>query len=325
MTVPESESDSSQSQSLQQFLSLQSRLEESSYQFVNGDDFALLRNHGPWRKGQAVWVCKSQGRQRTPELFLRARIVHDNNDNNNDDDNDNNRILVQYPGGSTYRVRREMLVPILEGASSSQQVEPTTNNTITAQESSSSLSSLLWNKKCSWIVVYPETNDYRRACVTHTDPNENFCEIGCAQGITCHRVQQQQSSHNNSNNNNDVQRTVVGIDKSESSIAIARQRYPECHFYLTDVLNRNTDAFAETTTGDDGGTTMPPPPHVLAVDIGGNRDLDPVLQTLERVLTQWQPRLVLVKSRALHHCIRQVQQMNQDGTSKENALGKDGF
>jgi len=286
---------------------------------VNGDVETKLFGACWWRRhGQAVWVCKSQGRRqrqttrerqeedtvennvqsprkRRPELFLRARILrvgssdpdpHEDEDNDSEGDgrpghiaesrNDDDRILVQYPAGSTYRVRRDMLVPILA----------------TSNES-------------NLVLAYLETNDYRRACVTHTGIDEHFLEIGCAQGVTCHRVQQTGSSGSSSNSNNTTAtRTVVGLDKSESPIATARERYPNCQFHTVDILSSSN--FTTFTN------LLAAPPDVVALDVNGNRELEAVLQCLEVVLRQWQPRLVLVKSRALFHCIKAKTNNNDD-------------
>jgi len=250
-----------------------------SYPFVAWDQV----DFGPWRNGQKVWVCKSKGRkksqhggtegfadarQRRPELFLRACIV--SVDNDVDD-----RILVQYPAGSTYRVRRDLLVPILDF------------DTVSSHN--------LHHNMTNLIVVYAEPNEYRRASVTHTGPNEDFLEIGCAQGVTCHRVHTTTSTTSTNNNKNAQRRAVVGLDKSESSIATARQRYPACHFLTADILEESNDP--------DDPVNRVAPPSVVALDVNGNRELEAVVQCLKAVLARWKPRLVLVKSRALYHCV----------------------
>ena len=297
-----------------------------TYRYVAGDQVSSLFATGAdadddccssscwWKEGRAVWVCKSQGQRRRrhqvktksepveknentgseeeeednwqqhqqpslrkmrrPELFLRARILHQ--DGAHSQEEEDGRILVRYPAGSTYRVRRELLVPILE--------DPHYQKII---------------------LVYAETNDYRRACVTHTGPMENFLEIGCAQGVTCHRVQQTSEctarnpaaddDDDDADDNNNNERAVMGLDKSDTSIATARQRYPRCRFLAADVLEPSSSfsLIMEQLV----------PPSVVAVDINGNREREAVLQCLEAVLAHWQPRLILVKSRALYHCV----------------------
>ena len=208
---------------------------------------------------------------RRPELFLRARILHQKEAQHPQEEEDG-RILVQYPAGSTYRVRRELLVPILE--------DP-------------------YYQKI--ILVYAETNDYRRACVTHTGPTESFFEIGWPGRHLSPRpadfralLLSTTAADDDDDADDDNERAVIGLDKSESSIATARQRYPKCRFLAADVLEPSSSSqIMEQLV----------PPSVVAVDINGNREREAVLQCLEAVLAHWQPRLILVKSRALYHCV----------------------
>jgi len=64
-----------------------------------------------------VWVLLSKGKGKgASELFRRARVRHDvpYSDPNPKHDNqqqDDPRVLVQYPSGSTYRVRSSSLLP----------------------------------------------------------------------------------------------------------------------------------------------------------------------------------------------------------------------
>lgn len=124
------------------------------------------------------------------------------------------------------------------------------------------------------VIVAAETSEYRRLCVIHT--LKSFLEIGCDYGVTVHRVfTQGQISQ------------VWGIDKSAESIAIARQNYPELPFYLGDVLSSECNWPPEIQ------------PEVVAIDINGNRELPAVQQCIQIILQRFQPRLMIVKSRAL--------------------------
>jgi hypothetical protein len=163
------------------------------------------------------------------------------------------RILVQYPKGSTYRVRQDHLIPILH------------DQTL---------------KDSRLVIVHAETASYRRACVIHgcVEPHESFCEIGCADGGTLHRLQKL----------NPLNR-IMGIDKSEESIQVARMRLPTCKFFCCDVLVIWPIELTEFQ------------PTVVGIDINGNRELDAVLECLQVVMTHWTPRLIFVKSRALYH------------------------
>jgi len=183
--------------------------------------------------GDAVFVCKSTGQGRSPELFLRARVV---------ETLENKRIKVQYPKGSTYECQPCNLLPVLEHVHHQ-------------------------------ILVLPETPEYRRACAIHTQVDEEFLEIGCDYGLTVAKVHQFGVKH------------VWGLDKSETSIAVARERYPELEFELCDILVQDPK-----TKGS---------PKVVAMDINGNRDLPAVLHCCQRVVELYEPRLIIVKSRAL--------------------------
>jgi hypothetical protein len=77
----------------------------------------------------------------------------------------------------------------------------------------------------------------------------------------------------------------LGVDKSEESIGIARERYPNREFLLGDVFE------------DD---ITPQHPLVVAIDINGNRELPAVLKCVQVALDSWSPRLVVVKSRELY-------------------------
>jgi hypothetical protein len=96
-----------------------------------------------------TWVMLSKGKQKVPKLYERARILSCE---------ENNRILVQYPKGSTYKVRRTHLMPVLED-------------------------------QTSLIIVASETTDYRRMAIVHTLPDDHFMEIGCDFGILVDHVQ----------------------------------------------------------------------------------------------------------------------------------------
>jgi hypothetical protein len=184
-------------------------------------------------KNLLVWVLLSKGKKKTPQLSSRARVVSEAIE-------EEERVLVRYANGSTYRVRRSNLMPVLEH-----------------QE--------------HIIIVASETNDYRRSAIVHTRSVDHFLEIGCDFGITTDSVQAA---------------SKVGVDKSEESIRIARERYPTCDFLLGDVFED-----LEIT---------PKNPLVVAMDINGNRELPAVLECIQVILDSWSPRVVVVKSRALY-------------------------
>ncbi|VEU41425.1 unnamed protein product [Pseudo-nitzschia multistriata] len=122
------------------------------------------------------------------------------------------------------------------------------------------------------IVVAAETNDYRRMSIVHTRKEDHFIEIGCDYGILVDSVDA---------------KSTLGIDKSEESIDIANERYPNETFLLGDVFEDDLDV-------------VPQNPLVVSIDINGNRELQAVLKCIQLVLDSWSPRLIMVKSRALH-------------------------
>jgi hypothetical protein len=122
------------------------------------------------------------------------------------------------------------------------------------------------------ILVAAETNDYRRMATVHTTKVDNFVEIGCDFGILVDSVDA---------------KTSLGVDKSEESIRIARDRYPTRNFLLGDVFEDNLGFVLES-------------PSVIAIDINGNRLLPAVLDCIQLALDRWSPRLIVVKSRELY-------------------------
>eukprot|EP00977_Amphora_coffeiformis_P021507 scaffold9412_cov263-Amphora_coffeaeformis.AAC.1 len=276
--------------------------------------------------GNLVWILKSKGRRRktngssaaascttttsmegtteTPvssqrfELFCRARIIADPENtcmdgkaeddtlsdikstpnsrdteittdqdklgSNDDDATSSARVWIRYPKGSTYHVKCNRLCRVLE-------------------------------HERGMIVVWPETDVYRKCCLTHTLPaDEAFIEIGCDHGPTVDRIASFLTDPT----------LVLGIDKAADSIASARQRYPQYTFVQWDCLAEDDESAAKVI-----------PPELqdliqrqcqsfhLAVDINGNRELPAVLACLRRLLVnlELRPRLVFVKSRALFH------------------------
>lgn len=169
-------------------------------------------------------------------------------------DESSDRIKILYPLGSTYNLRKDYLLPILQD-----------------------------NHQ---IIVSPETDFYRRMSVVHTQKKDSFVEIGCDFGFTVGIVE---CDHK------------LGIDKSTESIGIAHDNYPTCDLLQADLLECSMEEMQAILEDKklrpcedvEGGL-------VVAIDIGGNRELEAVVQCLDRVLNWWNPRLVIVKSRELY-------------------------
>jgi hypothetical protein len=369
--------------------------------------------------GLLVWVCKSKGlkqknkkrrkrercennnqgggekqqqqqqqQQQRLEAFLRARIVHGDDEENTSQINekeckydqviisglsssnrhDEDRLLVRYPKGSTYMVKRSHLWPVLEPE------KTIIRNTIKLTKNGNN------EEAATLVLVFAETDFYRRACMVHTLPDgaDIFWEIGCDAGSTIHKVaatlntsssSSSNSSNSSSSNSSSIDNEstslirVLGMDKSQESIGEARRLHPHLPFCLWDILaaekkdnGKDTkvdssssndddvddgggcgdiatvpfassleqaiqDALAATSIAKATGKTAPSSstsasndetgtmqqqqtpiasPTVVAIDINGNRELPAVLACLTKVSSLWKPRLILIKSRALH-------------------------
>jgi hypothetical protein len=237
--------------------------------------------------GRPVWVFLSGGKNGAAgkkKLFQRATVQAVLTDED--------RVRVVYPSGATYKVRPALLEGIL-AADLYNCCHDNDNDDDDKSSFSSSASELLQlppprNNNKHYVLLYRETDAYRRACVIHCGPNESFCEIGCAEGIACEKIRQ--------TGNIEHRRLVppVGIDKSNVCIDEAKRRYPMCQFLRADIF--------ATDGGDDDCFHWPTfAPQVVAIDINGTRELEAVLSAVELVIRHWQPRLILVKSRALYH------------------------
>lgn len=210
----------------------------------------------PFFKNQLVWVLCSKGRRKNNDtlrkrLFSRARVLEDC------PSSVDHRVHVQYPLGSTYHVRGNFVERVLNPE----------------------------HYKDRLVVVVPETFDYRKLCVLHTLPDEDFLEIGSDLGKNVHRV------HEAGDSRSSAGRRVIGIDKSDYSIAESRKNFPGLCFIEWDVMMKEKPNELEGCKFD-----------VIAIDINGNRELPAVLECLDAVwnLHGWDPRLVIVKSRSLH-------------------------
>lgn len=134
-------------------------------------------------------------------------------------------------------------------------------------------------------MVASETNDYRRMAIVHTCEEDHFLEIGCDFGILVNSVDA---------------KSQIGVDKSEESIAIAKERYPHRDFVLGDIFE------------DDLASTLPQTPTVVAIDINGNRMLPAVLQCIQVAMSKWAPRLIIVKSRELYATLVEEQETTEE-------------
>lgn len=197
-----------------------------------------------------AWVVCDPKYQQEEHIANEETHQHQHEKVINGDDGDD-RILVQYPFGSTYRVRRLNVLPVVD-------MELSTH--------------------C--VVVVKDTPVYRRFSVVHTRPDDSFVEIGCDYGYLVSRIQhyrcdeycripttkvevvvdEQETtkkvsvdlnkgcSDENFNGQNSESKEgastisasttmvkqqpclVIGLDTCHASIVEARKRYPGCNF-----------------------------------------------------------------------------------------------
>ena len=131
------------------------------------------------------------------------------------------------------------------------------------------------------IIVAPETVDYRRLCIVHTPNDHSFIEIGCDFALTCGNVDTPKK---------------LGIDKSPTSLDIARENFPTLDLEEVDVLTDSKENLMNVLERYEMNDCSK---LIVAIDINGNRELDAVVQCVQRVVDLWHPRLVIVKSRSL--------------------------
>ena len=168
---------------------------------------------------------------------------------------DSERITIQYAKGSTYNVRIANILPVFQGENA--------------------------------VIVAPETVDYRRLCIVHTQPQQYFCEIGCDFGLTVGQVNAY---------------VKWGIDKSSKSLEVAKKNFPTDTYIEADVLVEGEEYYMDMLKefGIEDGCNF-----VVGIDINGNREIEAVRECLKRVLNWWNPRLVIVKSRSLYQVLVQ--------------------
>ena len=182
-------------------------------------------------------------------------------------DPSSDRITIQYPRGSTYKLRKEYLLPILQ---------------LDRQ-----------------IIVAPETDIYRRLCWVHTVPSDSFVEIGCDFGLTSgHVVCESKLGIDKSSVSIGIAKKNFPEDRFLEVDVLENTKEEMKHILVEYKLRPSASApvLASKSTSEsdvEGGL-------VVAIDINGNRELAAVEQCLQRVLELWKPRLVIVKSRSLY-------------------------
>jgi SAM-dependent methyltransferase len=141
------------------------------------------------------------------------------------------------------------------------------------------------------ILVTPETNHFRQL-VGHVMHSDTVLEIGCSSGETSKLLIQNCQSW-------------VGFDTSEEMLDICMKMMASApvsatkqrHFVIVNALIDKKKAGEEARRfGTD--------PNVIFLDIGGNRESIGVLRMISWVLEEFDPRLVVIKSRELVQSIK---------------------
>lgn len=263
----------------------------SNYKYVVNSELndIFFSPSSPLQPDTLCWVLKSKGGTGASELFSRARVINDDEFSSDREANKKRRVYVRYPKGSTYHVHVYNLLPVLE------------------------------NTK-GVVLVVPETRDYRKSCMVHFCHDDTFLEVGCDHGHTVHRVNQSllefgtpppmlldHESNINIASSKEIVRSF-GVDKAKLSIEIAKENYPNSHFYLIeDVLTKK--GMKEVEKLSQNLFVFRTFPSVLAIDINGNRELPAVLQCLENFMLSDEKeeiRLYIVKSVALYNHLKSV-------------------
>jgi hypothetical protein len=257
------------------------------YRYLRFEKIESVCDNLTIQEGTLCWVLLSQGKNRTSRLFKPARVLRqerkcDCDRINDDDDDDENHahkasFLTKFSNSNSNKQDPRFLVQYPKGST----YWVRQSNLIPVLEYHSNL-----------VIVTAETTDYRRTAIVHTTVQDHFIEIGCDFGILVDLVQA---------------KTSLGIDKSETSIHIAKTKYPTKEFLLKDIFAQQDHDDIDHNHHCQITSQLPYPdrkePLVVAIDINGNRELPAVLRRIELVLT-WSPRLIIVKSRALYAIVQ---------------------
>eukprot|EP01134_Creolimax_fragrantissima_P006678 CFRG6678T1 len=126
---------------------------------------------------------------------------------------------------------------------------------------------------------------------------EDVCiEIGCANGVTTARIAT-------------ACKTTIGVDKSESQLQKAKERFPDVRFELIGA----DDIPALLSLQREIGEKF----TVLFVDISGNAKLHNLLPILEMYDNALEPRLIIVKAINLWHLANRMSLAETEEAAEE--------
>jgi len=246
------------------------------------------------------------------KLFEKARVVSDDDLIDDDASRQHNdtegarRVLVKYSSGSTYRVKRSMLLPIID------------------------YQKHIRNKGVYYVIACDETPIYRRISQIHASASDDtFLEIGsdfgrCTEGVRQGKNRADVREGGGVSKSSSVDgnlgfeasekgtpsaliggrydQNVIGVDKSTESNEKANKDFPRCEFFLGDVFQQYGESVLAKCRDRYQRSTGP---DVVSIDINGDRGIKDVLKALECVMSVDDlPYLIIVKSRELFQSVR---------------------
>ena len=184
--------------------------------------------------------------------------------------------------------------------------------------------------KCT-IIVTETTNKYRLLAASQLKPTDHVLEIGCSNG-ECSLVISKYVQEG----------SLVGFDISQKMIAEAESKmksgctgkgHGHVQFHVIDpftnpkqalllATGKESSSVAEGNTNTEEGKDKPLRPSVVFIDIGGNRDLNSVIQMLAWVRQCFSPRLCIIKSEEMVESIIGDEAANTSATVSEEPESK---
>jgi hypothetical protein len=170
------------------------------------------------------------------------------------------------------------------------------------------------------IVVTSETTPYRNLAWSQLDSDSIVLELGCSTG-ECSNIILRRTTNwvglDTSTEMIDQCKARVGIQYADRAVqcnVLSSSSSTSSPLSSTTNNNNNTTTTAPTTRDSIISMLGAPSPTHVFIDIGGNRDLVSVLRAISWTLTQFQPLMVVVKSRELvAECQQVVMANDHDG------------
>ncbi|GAX74038.1 hypothetical protein CEUSTIGMA_g1488.t1 [Chlamydomonas eustigma] len=128
-------------------------------------------------------------------------------------------------------------------------------------------------KPAKRIITAETTRQYREACLRYVNPDDICLEVGCHEGVTTAMVQRRC-------------KTIVGVDLSDVTIQIARQKFPQVRFVV--VSGDNVEVLKGLSPTGEYDKIM--------LDIGGIAELPAVMHLVGLYYRTWKNSTLIIKS-----------------------------